>query len=175
MPAIMAGLVILLSMSQRERWRDLGSGGRRTVGAVVLVVLAVGGAVVEHHYLDHRYVDAGLRHPLRLHQRRVRDTHDERVAVFRTEQLYPMFGNQLSNFVTKVPAPPTTDCRGWRQALADGGFTYVVLGHGGGFTTDPAPDQAWIDSDAAARLVATDWGTSALYRIEGRLDPSTCP
>ena len=160
--ALAAALVLVVALLPKAR---------RVAVAVTLLALVVAGPFVHAHYVDNRYEHAGL--DLDYIDAALHDTRHERIAVFQTEQLYPMFGNDLSNVVTKVAPPPTGDCRGWRGVLADGGFTYVVLGHGGGFTLDPAPDPSWIAGDPAARVVVTD-GTSALYRLDGRLDPAGC-
>jgi hypothetical protein len=144
---------------------------RRVTVAVTLVALVAAGPLVRAHYLDNRYEHAGL--DLDYIFAVLHDTRHERIAVIRSEQLYPMFGDDLSNVVTKVGPPLTADCRGWKDLLVDGGFTYVVVGHGAAFGIELAPDPSWIADDPAARVVVTD-GASALYRIDGRLVPAGC-
>ena len=160
---VVAGAVLLVLVLRPQLLRPA------VLAAVPLVL--VGGAFVRPYYLDHRYVDADL--DLDHINAALASTRDERIAVFRTEQLYPMFGDDLSNIVTKVAAPPVGDCRSWLTTLDDQGFTLVVLGHGGGFTLDPAPERGWLEDDPATRVIVSD-GSSALYRIEGRLDPAGC-
>ena len=160
--AIAAALVLVAVLLPRTR---------RAVVAITLLACVAAGPLVRAHYLDNRYEHAGL--DLDYIDAVLHDTRHERIAVIRSEQLYPMFGDDLSNEVTKVGSPPVGDCRGWRGVLADGGFTYVVVGPGAAFGIEGAPDPSWLTDDGTARVVVTD-GTSALYRIDGTLDPAAC-
>jgi len=138
-----------------------------------LVVAAGAGWLVQDHYFEHRYVDAGL--ALDGANAVFRDVHDQKVAVFGTEQLYPMFGLDVSNRVSKVEAPPGESdaelCAGWREALAAGGYRYIVMGREP--WTNLGPADAWIKSDAAVTQVFRD-RDAEVYRVDGALDPAGC-
>jgi hypothetical protein len=143
------------------------------VSSALVVAVFVGGWVVQDHYLERRYVRAGL--SLDATNARFRDISHRRVAVFGTEALYPMFGLDLSNRVSKVhgpgPGSPVEQCRGWRRILTKGGYRYVVLAREP--FTDFGPDEEWVDRDSATTQVGRD-GTTVVYRIDGPLDPETC-
>ncbi len=150
---------------------------RRMVGlaAAVLAAVVVGAVwVAQDRYLDRRYVRAGL--PLDGANSVFRNVSDERVAVFGTEELYPMFGLDVSNRASKVRGPnggsATRQCREWRRILTDGGYGYVVLGHEPLTDLGPAPE--WVGLDSATTQVARD-GAAVVYRVDGPLDPDGCP
>jgi hypothetical protein len=175
LPGVIAGAGVLVVALA---WQQPRSGGWVTgtaVAAVALVTVAwVGGWFVQERYLDRRYAAAGL--PLDGANAVFRDVRDGRVAVFGTEELYPMFGLDLSNRAGKQPAPSgATDgelCAGWRRVLNDGQYDYIVMGHQP--LTDVGPAEAWIESDAAVTQVLRD-RDAVVYRVTGPLDPDGCP
>jgi hypothetical protein len=160
------GAIVSLSV---PRWR----------GALVTAAIAVGvvglaaGWLVQERYFEDRYVDAGLPHAEA--NRLFRDLENERVAVLGTEHFYPFFGLELTNHVAEPEGPAegsaTERCRAWRRALRDGEYTYIVLGHQQ--FSDQAPEEAWLISDSAVSQAHRDENT-VVYRVDGRLDPSSC-
>ena len=161
-----AALVVVFSRAtRRSRWC-----------VVPLVGLALGSALwpTQQHYLDHRYVDAGLDND--AINAYFRDVRDARVVVFGTDETLPMFGLDLSNRVVRGDVPAIAvgpdACHTWRQNLR-GRADYVVLVpiHFGYFVVPP---EQTLAGDPAARLVLRA-GTSTVYRISGGLDPASCP
>ena len=139
-----------------------------------MLVCAAAGWLVQDHYLDQRYdAEAGL--ALDGANAVFRDVRDENVAVFGTEQLYPMFGLDISDRAAKVPAPAGETavelCAGWRRALNDGEFGYVVMGNQP--WTEPGPAREWLVADAAVTQVFRD-DDAVVFRIDGALDPDGC-
>jgi len=172
--AVVVGLIVLglgalaLSTAGRTRVRALG------VAAVALAVTAgVGGWFVQRDFHRDRYVDAGL--SIDEINAYFRDRDGLRVGSVGTEQLYPFFGADLSNRVSKVRvAPrgsPTEQCRAWRRALTEGDYQYFVVADE--LFVDQGPEPSWITADSAASLVVVD-GDAVLYRIDGPLDPERC-
>ncbi|MGH9034063.1 MAG: hypothetical protein ACRDZV_18220, partial [Acidimicrobiia bacterium] len=157
LPGVIAGTGVLAVAFAWQQPRSRLWVRSVAVAAVAFVVVGwVGGWFVQERYLDRRYADAGL--PLDGANALFRDVRDERVAVFGTEELYPMFGLDLSNRAGKQPAPSgATDgelCEGWRRVLNDGDYDYIVMGHQP--LTDLGPAEAWIESDAAVTQVLRD-------------------
>ncbi len=174
LPGVIAGTGVLAVAFAWQQPRSRLWVRSVAVAAVAFVVVGwVGGWFVQERYLDRRYADAGL--PLDGANALFRDVRDERVAVFGTEELYPMFGLDLSNRAGKQPAPSgATDgelCEGWRRVLNDGDYDYIVMGHQP--LTDLGPAEAWIESDAAVTQVLRD-RESVVYRVTGPLDPDGC-
>jgi hypothetical protein len=168
---VLAVALVALYVRATDRWP-----ARRHVGVAALALLLVlsGAWSAQQYYLDHRYLDAGL-HMDEVHEY-FRNVTDARVAVFGTDETYPMFGVDGSNRVRRGDdaAIALTDdfCRDWRRAIA-GNYDYVVLTlYGIGNYRKPS---GWIiRTDDAATLVVRD-GRSSVYRLDGGLDPTTCP
>ena len=158
-------LAVLVRSTPRSRWR-----------ATPLVGVAMWAALwpAQRHYLEHRYVDAGLDND--AINAYFRDVRDARVVVFGTDETLPMFGLDLSNRVARGDVPAIAvgpdACRTWRQNLR-GRADYVVLVpiHFGYFVVPP---EQTLAGDPAARLVLRA-GTSTVYRIIGELDAASCP
>jgi hypothetical protein len=170
--AVVAAVVLIGAalLRRRQAVPHLWAGASATAA-----LLVVGGYVAQDHFLASRYLESEL--PLDDINAAFRDVRDERVAVFGTEELYPMFGPDLSNRVTKVAGPqggtPVDPCRWWRQRLNAGRFGYVVVADPVGFVPPgPAPEVLATDP-AATTLVDADAGT--VFRIDGDLDPTSCP
>lgn len=147
--------------------------GRVLVPALV-VVLLVGGRAVHDRYLDRRYVAAGL-HMDRVHEH-FRSVEGSRVAVFGTDETFPMFGLDLSNDVWRADEGDhsfeTFDCRRWRTFLA-GRYDHVVLTQLG-FGYYRKPPEWVIADDPAAREVVRQ-GDDVAYLLDGPLSPERCP
>ena len=174
LPAVLVGVAVLTgaALLARPRARALAA-APVVVGAVVATVAVVsGGWWLQRHYLDHRYVDAGL-HSDRIYEE-FRDVRDSRVAVIGTVEVLPMFGLDLSNRVAQVEGAgdrETDPCTRWR-ALLDGNYRYVVLDNFG-VVFAAGPPEEWFTSDPAVTEVARE-GESVAYRVEGELRPPEC-
>jgi hypothetical protein len=169
--AVLAAVLAALYVRSTDQWP-----ARRhlTVAALAAGLVLAGTWSAQQYYLDHRYLDAGL-HMDEVHEY-FRGVTDARIAVFGTDETYPMFGIDGSNRVRRgddAVIPLTDDfCRDWRRALA-GHYDYVVLTQYG-IGNYRKPSDWIIRTDDAATLVVRD-GRSAVYRLDGALDPSTCP
>jgi hypothetical protein len=169
--AVLAVALAALHLRSTDRWP-----ARRYVLATVVAVGLVlsGNWLAQRYYLSHRYLDAGL-HMDEVHGY-FRGVTDARVAVFGTDETYPMFGIDDSNRVRRGDdaAIRFSDdaCRDWRSAIA-GHYDYVVLTQFG-LSNYRKPPEWVIRTDAAATRVVKD-GDSSVYRLDGALDPSTCP
>jgi hypothetical protein len=154
------------------------AGARVNVGRTALVTGAIVGVLVvllagwpiQRHYFRSRYVNAGIAHDATnaLFQR----IGNARVEVLGTEKFYPFFGSNLDNDVSRRVASGAADCRAWRQLIVDNRYTYVVVAHD--FLSLGIPDERWVSADPAARPVLHD-DDLTVYRIDGVLDPNTCP
>lgn len=174
LPGVIAGLAVIVAVVivTRGRWRPTVRVAVPALAAVV-VVGVVGGWFVQRHYLDHRYVDAELR--LDAVNASFRDVSDERVAVFGTVEVYPMFGLDLSNEVTQGGAADANragnPCRLF-EGVRDGRYGYVVLTQFG-VVFPSRPPEEWFLEDANATEIVRD-GESVVYRIDGPLHPVAC-
>ena len=149
---------------------------RVAVGAVAVLAVVVAVPLLEHRYLDGRYVDAGLvGDEVNEH---LRDVRDQRVGVLGTDETLPMFGLDLSNHV-EIAAdplePPRGDaCTWWRTRLADRYDVVVLYGESYGFGLYYRPPVELLTSDDAVTVALRDRDTYVLRIASGGLDPSTC-
>ncbi len=146
---------------------------RRVVVSLAPVVLVVGGWLAQDAYLRNRYVDAGV--PNDAINEYFRSVRGSRVAVFGTDDTYPMFGLDLSNDVRRGDDPPfdpgTDPCQTWRTRL--GGSDYVAIaGSPDALGFYPAPPVEVFD-DPAAELVFAD-RDDLVYRLEGAFTAVDC-
>ncbi len=153
-----------LGALRRHRWA--------VAGALVVIVVVVG-LVLTPSYQRNRY--AVDRNPF-LSYTWARDLKDQRIGVYGAAAIiqYPFAGHALTNHVQYVGLERADgsfdkiqDCRTWRRIVDAGAYRYVYITDGA-----QAPQQAWTRRDPAATPVV---GTPGLYRLDGRLDPSTCP
>jgi hypothetical protein len=161
----------------------LSGRGVPLAGAAALLLIAIGvGYPVQRHYLENRYADPSFTTPgLNAAFAWSRAVSDSRIATTSTRQ-YPLFGTDLSNRVQFIgeqrphggfEAPAT--CRAWREELNAGDYDFVVA------TRDriekgvpPFPAQArWTEGPAAEPILRKP--PTAVFRLDGRLDPSSCP
>jgi hypothetical protein len=187
---LIVGVPILLAWGFRARLNPIllvSLGLAVAIGAVAL------GRVRENYYLDHRYVTAarpplggGFRaspewQPL---QDWGRETSHKRIGVFGRASAfgqYFFYGNDLTNHVQYLGDEgnhgtfrPIYTCAGWRQAINEGHYDYVVTTPAIGVIESVSPPQnLWTSSDSNVRTVIQS-GPAAVYKINGRLDPSTC-
>jgi hypothetical protein len=149
------------------------------------LVLFIGGLfALQHFYVDHRYRNAPY---LAKTFAWAGNVHDKRIGLVGTVLQYPLTGDDDSNYVeilehrtSDLEATPIKDCVTWRETANRARLDYVLV------TTPAYPirkvstarEQGWVSTDPAARLVLTDHdgkATAWLYRLQGPLDPSTCP
>jgi hypothetical protein len=147
------------------------------VTAIAVGVAAVlASAVVHDVYLRNRYADSQY---LTSAYRWARTVHHERIAIVGTPLQYPLYGNDLSNYVQYVGRRgshgsffPITTCRGWRRALSAGRYDYVVTAPNPLIHTRPI-EALWTESDPAATVELRD-GYATLFRLGASLDPAGC-
>jgi hypothetical protein len=169
---IAAGVVgaVLLLLYVFTRW----AGTTRFVvaGLLVVVVVAVSWPI-QRHYLEHRYIDAGLH--LDAINAYFRDVRHADVAVIGTVEAYPMMGLDLSNRVTKLVGRSggagRGPCREWHD-LISGNYRYVVL-TAFGLVEGSRPPEEWFTEDPGASVVVRD-GNSVVYRLTSALHPPGC-
>jgi hypothetical protein len=69
---------------------------------------------------------------------------------------------------------PIYDCALWRETINQGHYDYVVTTPALGVIETVAPPQnLWTASDPNVSTVIQS-GPAAVYKVNGRLDPSTC-
>ncbi|MGH9050241.1 MAG: hypothetical protein ACRDY4_10960 [Acidimicrobiia bacterium] len=172
-PGVLAGLAVIAIVVVFRRAHPRAR--RRVVWSAILavaVVAVVSGWFVQRQYLDQRYADAGL--PLDPVNAAFRTVSNERVAVFGTVEVYPMFGLDLSSRATLVGRPGTRSrepCREFREIRA-GSYGYVALTQFG-VVSGSRPPEAWFARDPNATEVARS-GDNVVYRIDGPLHPEEC-
>jgi hypothetical protein len=172
--AAAAGALVIVAIVAAMWVRAVPS--RRTIGAGMLAVALVG-AVGAGYAAQRRYVQ----HPSSA---AFVDGLDAKIGVVADAQQYPYFGSVHENRVQYVGVVSAhggfhdiTTCPAFRAAVNRGGYSYVVVGHGGG-ARDPVFGAAgdpldWLSSDADAVKVHEDAQRTA-FAIRGALDPSTC-
>ena len=173
LPGLLAGLAVVVAavwLTRSPRRPRLA-----LVGTVLVALGGVGGWVLQGYYLDHRYKDADM--PTAAIDTYFRDVSDSSVAVFGTNEMYPIFGLDLSNRVTKqddARPPRGVDlCRAWKQILSDHHYRYIVLSPAI-FGLNFLPPAEWFASDPAATEVVHD-GKNIAFRVDGPLSPAACP
>jgi hypothetical protein len=152
------------------------------MGLVLGVIVVVAGYPIQRHYLQSRYENPSFTTPgLNAAFAWARNVSDARIATTSTRQ-YPLFGTDLSNRVqfvgTEAPhggfeAP--TSCRAWRQELNAGDYDYVITSRDriepG---KSPYPDTTrWTESPQAE--VVLKKSPTAVFKLNGKLDPMACP
>jgi hypothetical protein len=164
-----------------------------TFGVVMAITAVALGRVRENYYLDHRYVTAA-RPPLGGGFRATpewqplqdwgRKASHERIGVFGRAGAfgqYFFYGNDLTNHVQYIGEEgnhgtfrPIYTCALWRQTINQGHYDFIVTTPAIGVIETVAPPQnLWTSADRNVQTVIQS-GPAAVYRINGRLDPSTC-
>ncbi len=186
--AVVIGLAVFAALLAALRWRPELVSGRPAIlaGAGMLVLAVVSIGAIQAHYLDHRYRSlrgAPISPPgLADAARWARHFSGQRIATT-SDRPYALYGTDLSNTVV-YPGRHHRDgdftdwrtCPQWRRALNDGRFRYAVIGYDrtGPALRFPPPQARWIAADSAVTLLRR-WGSTAIFRIDGRLDPAGCP
>jgi hypothetical protein len=164
LPGILAGGAVLAGVLLVRR---VGTSALWPVAAGGLALAVAGGFSLQRHYLDNRYVDAGL--DIDRTYAFFRDVRDARVGVFGAEELYPMFGLDLSNEVRQITGADL--CRRWPSVVA-ADYDYVALTQQGILAPESLQDEV-LQRDPAATEVEREEG-GVVFRIDGRLDPRGC-
>jgi hypothetical protein len=150
---------------------------------VALIVLGAGYAA-QRTYLDGRYASAAGGNDEDAAFMWARDVRDAKIGTVIARQ-YPLYGTDLSNRVEFVGErgpdgtfEPINTCPGWRQALNEGNYDYVVTGFREPTeelgTRPERPRQVrWTRGDPAAREFVHE-GDVSVFRLDGELDPATC-
>jgi hypothetical protein len=166
---------------------DSAAPRRYAVGLVALVALGALGAGwwEQRHYLERRYDSLSPALDIAPAARWARDIQDSKVAVAGVRGVfnqYPFYGVDLSNEVQWLGKDgpdggyeriPT--CAEWRQALADGGYRYVVTMYdpfNPGTLTD-TKEGLWTRRDAGSRELLRD-GPVSVFELDAPPDPATC-
>ena len=183
--AIAVGAVVLAALLAAARWppERLTRGALALGGGVALVLAAAGLWAIQVPYLDDRYRDARIEPPgLAAAARWARRIEDARIATT-SDRSYALLGTDLSNTVIYPGRRGSgggftdwTRCSQWRRALNRGRFRYAVIAYDNEKLgrAPPPPEAAWIATDPAATPVLRH-GSTAIFRISGRLDPARCP
>jgi hypothetical protein len=172
-----------------DRTRRLRAfGGRdRARGPIVVATLAVLAAIaigypIQRHYLKNRYANPTFATPgLNAAFKWATPLTNARIATTSTRQ-YPLFGTDLSNHVQYIGEPQPhggftapTSCRQWRRLLADGYYRYVVTTRDRlepGKPLYPATTR-WTEGLGAEEILRVP--PTAVFRLKGPLDPTSCP
>ena len=190
MAFLIVGVPALLVAGQRARMRPVLLAA---FGLFFLITAVALGRVREDFYLKHRYVTA-VRPPLGGGFRATpewqpiqdwgRRQSDERIGVFGRASAfgqYFFYGTDLSNHVQYIGEErdrgtfrPITNCALWRQTINKGHYAYIVTTPRIGVVENIAPrENFWTERDKNVSVVINS-GPAAVYKINGRLDPSTC-
>ena len=174
--------------------RGVGVRPALAAAAVGVVALAVVGRSIENDYLPRRY--QATRMPLKQSPgyratkqwRRMVDwgrrQHDQRIGIAGLSAAYSQYffyGADLSNRVDYLGLHrphgglwPIATCPKWRAAVNAGHYDYVLATpESQRVTGPPAPELVWTRGANAHRVVYG--GSGAVFRIDGRLDPASCP
>jgi hypothetical protein len=179
----------LLPLSGKKYDLD-GRGGARlwTAGlglglAIAALLLAIAaGYPIQRHYLQSRYASPSFTTPgLNAAFKWSRNVSNARIATTSTRQ-YPLFGTDLSNHVAYIGTegphggfePPPT-CRAWRRELNAGHYDYVVATRDRIEPGQPLypPTARWTEAPGVEVVLRKP--PTVVFRLEGPLDPSSCP
>jgi hypothetical protein len=168
--AVVVGLVVFVVMAAAARHVAISRTALVAIGCASVVAAATAGWFVQRTYLERRYVDSAI--PTAAVDEYFRTTHDLRVAVFGTNELYGMFGESLSNDVRKMErfGARKNTCQAWRHALV--GYDHIVLSSGYGFHF--IPPLAWFSGDPNVRI-ALHRGHDVVLQVHGALLATSCP
>ena len=185
-----AGLaaVVVIALTRR---REASLAIAAAAGLILALAGAAAGYRLQAHYLRGRYAYRPGVSYLAPVWALFRTVHRARVGIVGTFGgffSYPLYGLDDSNRVQYVARrgphgsfTPITTCARWRAQVNSEHLNYLIITP----ARDPwhprrltaSPEQAWTNSDSAARLVYRELATGqpiVVYRIRGRLDPRSC-
>ncbi|MDP9189047.1 MAG: hypothetical protein M3O25_07340, partial [Actinomycetota bacterium] len=170
-----------------KRWALAG------FGVAALALTLVLGNTQRDQYLDERYeasvapvLEAGFRStpdwtPLQVFGKR---TSDSRIGVVGRASAfgqYFFYGDDLSNHVQYLGKEldrgtfrQIDNCRDLRRIANDGDYDYLVVTPRIRRETSVPPELFWVGDDPAAKKNVSSSGLAGVFRVDGRLDPSTC-
>ena len=133
--AVLATAVLILATAAVALGavRRLPRSARTVVLVLIGLAVVAGGWKEQRDYLSSRYRQSALFEPVEPISRALDHVHDARIAVAGFQEVYPLYGSDLSNRV-ELPAvridgtrfAPYGTCRSWLGALRRGGYQYVV-------------------------------------------------
>jgi hypothetical protein len=162
--------------------RQMPDGSRRFVVATVASVLVVASALtwfLQRDYRANRYHD-GVNDAAAIatlsHRR------DLRIAEVGVVLKYPLYGRDFSNHVVYIGRQvahggfvPLTSCVPWKEFLNRGHYDFLLVAQTFGGPDRSTRDLAWAGSDPLLHVIARNSDDTTTFKIEGRLDPGTCP
>jgi hypothetical protein len=141
--AIMALVVILVLRA----WRFLPGPAVGLLVIALLAAAALGGLRETRVYLNERYQQPLLEEPLDSPFSRFAHLTGARIAVTGADEVYPLYGAELSNRVDNLARRVdgtrfvfADSCTSWVRALVQGRYDYVVIAHEG---RGVAPQAGW--------------------------------
>ena len=162
------------------------------VGALLVAVVAIG-YPLQRHYLEGRFANAGSKEEqipgmdLDKAYRWARDVDHARIGLAGTTAgfaNYGFYGTDLTNRVVYLGEEgphgaynAIPSCAGFRAAVNAADLDYLVTApflnflHPG--NPIPSPEARWLRGEEAVQPVLRE-GQVTVWKVEGRLDPSTC-
>jgi hypothetical protein len=145
----------------------------------------------EHHYTDPKLFlhEGGPERAFSWARRQ----HDQRIGIAGGGEIYfaqyGFYGADLSNYVNYIGVPGphgqyrlATNCRDFREQINAGHYDYLVTSQYSWDTTDSIyahPYWDWVKTDPAVKQVFAEPDIlpqpDYVYKINGSLDPASCP
>ena len=157
-------------------------GSRGYVLATVVATLVVATAVtwfLQRDYRANRYHDS-VNNTAAIAT--LRDKRDVRIAEVGIVLKYPLYGRDLSNHVVYIGRRsahgsfiPFTSCIAWKKFLNRGHYDFLLVAEAVGSLFHPPREFAWAASDAVLHPIARNGTDATTFKVDGRLDPGTCP
>jgi hypothetical protein len=161
--------------------------------AAALAVTVVIGDTQREEFLDERYeasvapdLEAGFRStpewtPLQVFGKRTRDARIGVVGRASAFGQYFFYGDDLSNYVQYLGTEldrgtfrQIADCRTFRRTVNRGDYDYIVVTPRIRRETSVSPELFWVGDDPSAKENVDSGGLAGVFRMDGKLDPSTC-
>ncbi len=187
---LIIGVPALIVLGAR---RGVPSAPLAAFGLAAVIITVALGKTQSDQYLDNRYVSA-KRPPLAGGFRSTpewqplqdwgREASGKRIGVVGRAGAfgqYFFYGTDLSNHVQYVGTElrrgtfrPIANCRNWRRTVNEGDYDFIVTTPKiGQLEITAPPENAWTERDKNVKVIIKS-GPAAVYKIEGRLDPSSC-
>lgn len=162
-------------------------------GLAALALTIVIGDTQRKQFLDERYeasvapvLEAGFRStpawtPLQVFGKR---TSDSRIGVVGRASAfgqYFFYGDDLSNHVQYLGEElrrgtfrQIDNCQDFRRIVNEGDYDYIVVTPRIRRETSIPPELFWTGDDKAVKKNVSSGGLAGVFRVDGKLDPSTC-